>query len=207
MFIEKLKKEFKTNEPIFVEDILSLYPEFTRAYVFRLIKKAEENGDLLKFSRGVYFISKKTFFGESTLTSPMVANKKYISSGESIYGLYSGLSLLNMFSISTQIPNTLEIVTNNEATRKRVVDIDGMKFIVRKSRFEITEENYCYYVILQLFLDLGNNPKIDDFAKQRIKKYIKEMNIDPNRLIKLGMNFPAQVMKNLLGSEVLNGTI
>lgn len=207
MFIEKLKIKFDVNEPIFIEDILLLFKEFTKAYVFRLIKQSVENGNLIKFSRGVYFIPKKTFYGTSTITSSIVANRKYISSGDNIYGIYAGLSLLNMFSISTQIPNTLEIITNNETTRKRVVDIDGIKFVIRKSRFEITKENYSYYVILQLFLDLGTNPNLDDFAKQRIKQYMKETNIDQNRLLKLGVNFPTQAMKNLLRSEVLNGTI
>lgn len=207
MFVERLKSNFNKGEPIFAEDILLLFPEFTRAYVFRLIKKAEENGDLVKFSRGVYCIPKKTFFGYSTLTSSMIANDKYVSNGDSIFGIYSGLTLLNQFAVSTQIPNIVEIVTNNESTRKRVVEIDGMKFIVRKSRFEITKDNYNYYSLLQLFLELGVNPNLDYFSKMRIKDFISSNNIDQSKLIKLAMNFPAQTLKNLIGSEVINGTI
>ena len=129
MFIERLKENFKIGEPIFIEDILSLFSNFTRAYVFRLLKRAEDAGELVKFSRGIYCLPKKTFFGFSTLTSSVVANNKYITDGNLVYGVYSGLTLLNLFSISTQVPNVIEIVTNKEATRKRVVDIDGMKFI------------------------------------------------------------------------------
>lgn len=207
MFIEKIKRNFKIGEPIFIEDILSLFPEFTRAYVFRLIKKAEEDEELVKFSRGVYCIPKKTFFGFSTLTSSMVANSKYITNGDSIYGVYSGLTLLNQFSVSSQIPNVIEIVTNNEATRKRMININGMKFIIRKSRFEITKDNYNYYSLLQLFLELGINPNLDEFAKQSIKDYMIKNNINQNELIRLAMKFPAQAVKNLIGSKVIDGTI
>ena len=207
MFIKRIKENFKIGEPIFAEDIISLFPEFTRAYIFRLIKKTEENGELIKFSRGVYYIPKKTFFGYNNITSSMVAKNKYITDGDSIYGIYSGLSLLNSFTTSTQIPNVIEIVTNNEATRKRVVEIDGMKFIIRKSRFEITKDNYNYYSLLQLFLELGINPNLDDFSKQRIKEFIKENDINQKELIRLSMSFPAQTLKNLIGSEVINGTI
>lgn len=75
------------------------------------------------------------------------------------------------------MPNTLEIITNNEVTRKRTVDINGTKFILRKSKFEITKDNYPYYTILELFLELGVNPKLDDFVKQSIKRYLNENKI------------------------------
>ena len=207
MFIKRIEKAFKPGKPIYTEDILLLYPEFTKAYVFRLLKKAEKNGELVRFSRGVYCIPKKTFFGYSTLSSGMVANDRYIRNNETVYGLYSGLTLLNQFAISTQVPNVVEIVTNNETTRKRTVIIDGVKFIIRKSRFEITKDNYFYYTVLQLFLELGINPSLNDFSKKKIKEYLVSNNIDQNRLIKYAMFFPAQVAKNLSGSEVLNGTL
>lgn len=206
MFIQKIKDNYKIDEPIFIENILALFPEFTRAYVFRLIKQAETNGELIKFSRGVYYIPKKTFFGYSTLTSSMVANNKYITDGKSVYGIYSGLTLLNQFSVSTQIPNVIEIVTNNEATRKRIVNINGMRFVIRKSRFEITNDNYNYYSLLQFFLELGIEPNLDEFAKQKIKKYIKDKGIKQEELIRLAMKFPAQTLKNLIGSGVISGT-
>ena len=207
MFIERIRKYFDYGEPIFIIDIVRLFPEFSRAYIFRLLKKAEEKGEINKFSRGVYCLPKKTMFGQSTTTSNKVADKKYIGDGKSIYGVYSGLTLLNQFAITSQVPNILEIVTNNEATRKRYVEIDGMKFIIRKSRFEITKDNYNYYSILQLFLELGINPRLDDFAKQRIRHFISEKNIKQNELMRLALKFPGQALKNLVGSEVLNGTL
>lgn len=203
MFIQRIKEKYESGKPIFTEDILSLFPEFTRAYIFRLLKEAEDKGEIIRFSRGVYCLPKKSIFGNSTLTSSMVANNKYVSNDSDVYGVYSGLSLLNQFAITTQVPNVLEIVTNNEATRKRTVDIDGMKFVIRKSRFEITKDNYNYYTILQLFLELGVSFKLNDFAKQRIKEYMKKENINKNELLKFAIKFPAQALKNLVESGVL----
>lgn len=207
MFIQKLKKAFEPGYPIFIEDILSLFSEYSRAYVFRLLKQCELKGDIIRFARGVYCLPSKTLFKGIGLSSSAIAENKYITNGSSVYGVYSGLMLLNQFSISSQIPNTLEIVTNYESTRKRVVDINGIKFIIRKSRFEITKENYNYYTILQLFLELGFNPQLDEFSKKQITQYIKENNLKQNQLIHLALKFPSQVLKNLFSSEVLNGTL
>ena len=206
MFVERIKKEFTSGKPIFIEDILILFPEFTRAYIFRLLKKAITSGELIRFSRGVYCIPKKTIIGNSTITSNMVVNSKYITDGESTFGIYSGLALLNQFSISSQIPNVVEIVTNNESTRKRTIEIDGMEYIIRKSRFEITNDNYCYYTVLQLFSELGDNT-LSDFSRKNIKEYINEKQIDCNKLIKCASFFPAQVLKKLMLSGIINGTI
>ena len=40
MFIKRIEEAFKPGKPIYTEDLLLLYPEFTKAYVFRLLKKA-----------------------------------------------------------------------------------------------------------------------------------------------------------------------
>lgn len=207
MFIDRIIDNFKVNEAIFADDILSLYPEYTKAYVYRQIKKAEINGKLSKFSRGVYYISKNTILGKSSITSSMVAFNKYVANGESIYGIYSGLSLLNEFAISSQVPNTIEIITNNEATRKRIVNIGDIPFIIRKSRFEITKNNCNYYAILELFTELGINYKLDSVPKRMIKEYIKNKKINKNKLFDYAMNFPAQTLKNLIRSGIIDGTI
>lgn len=207
MFIEKIRKSFKAGETIFAKEILQLFPEFTKAYVYRLLKESIDNEQLIKFSRGIYCIPKKTSFGYSSLSPNAVASQKYISDGNMVYGLYSGLTLLNNFAISAQVPNVIEIVTNNEATRKRTIEINGVKFILRKSRFPITKDNYNYYTVLQIFQELGTNTKINSFSKKQISDYIKKNSLEEKELIRLAMRFPAQTLKNLIVSEVINGTL
>lgn len=207
MFIEEIEKKYGVNTPVFADEIVALFDNYTRAYVFRLIKKAEEDGELISFSRGVYFIPKKTFFGQSTICSEMVAEKKYLKNNQEVYGVYAGLNLLNQFGVTTQVPNTMEIVTNNETTRKRKVTIEGREFILRKARCEITKENYPIYTVLQLFSDMSDTDNLDDFAKTQINDYMRSNEVTADKLFLMSKSFPAVTLKKMAKSGALNGTI
>lgn len=207
MFIELLKKEYGVNNPIFASDIIKLFSNYTRAYVFRLINKAIKNNELSYYCKGVYYIPKKTFFGASTICSEIIAEKKYVKNGKSIYGIYAGQTNLNMFGLSTQVPNFIEIISNNESTRKRKVIIDGKEYILRKSRCKITNDNYPEYTLFQLFDDISKDEKINDIAKTKIYNYIKSNNVTKEKLFAMSINFPSIASKNMIKSGVLNGII
>lgn len=207
MFVGEIKKAYGINTPILTNEILDLFKDYTKAYVFRLIKKAEEENNLKTYSRGVYYIPKTTFFGQSTICAEMVVQKKYIEDNKSVYGIYAGLYLLNSFGITTQVPNLVEIVTNNEKTRKRIVVIDNRKFILRKSRCKITKDNYSAYTILQLFNDINENEEIRSSSKKRIKKYMKDNEVTAEKIFQMAQYFPSATLKKLAGSGVLNDAI
>lgn len=204
MFIEKLREKFNNNEPIFTNEILELFDEFTRAYVFRLINKSKDVGELVQFDNGVYYIPQKTILGLSTITADDVINKKYVQNGNDIYGVYSGLKLQNIFSVTTQMPNTVEIVTNNETMRCRKIEIDGRRFILRKSRCLISRANANAYTVLQLFNDMGTQIKLDSWMKDKVIRFIKKNNVSARELMNLATVFPAQTTKNLIVNGVLN---
>lgn len=203
MFIKRMKEKFKCNEPIFTTEIMVLFMEYSHAYVFRLIDKALKKGELIKFEAGVYYIPEKSIIGKSTITTEDVARKRYISYNNFIYGIYSGLMLINLFSITSQVPNTIEIVTNNETTRKREISIDGRTVILRKSRCKITKDNASAYTILQLFTDIDKETKLSASAKNNIINYMKSNKVKDEDLFALSKYFPAKTMKNLLMSGVL----
>lgn len=205
MFINELENEFGLNTPIFADEIVEYFSDFTRAYVFRLIKKAEMNGELISYSRGVYFIPKKTFFGKSTICSEMVAEKKYVRDGKKIYGVYAGINLLNQFGITTQVPNILEIVTNNETTRKRNIMIAGKEFVLRKSRCEINADNYSEYTLLQLFNDMDSKDSLDDFAWSQVERYIRENGVTRENLLAMAVAFPSAALKKIIRCGIFNG--
>lgn len=204
MLVERLKKKFNTNEPIFTNEILEMFSEYSRAYVFRLIKKAEKNGEIINFDTGVYFIPTNSILGPSTITVEDVIFKKYISYKDDVYGVYSGMNLQNIFSVTTQMPNTIEIVSNKESMRCRKIIIDGRTIILRKSRCKIDRTNAQAYTILQLLSEMGNNYDIGDRAKDSIIKYKRENKVNNTDLIALAKFFPAQTTKNLMYSGVLN---
>jgi len=203
MFIEELKEKYNVNEPILIGEILDEFRDYSRSYVFKLIKKAEENEELINFCSGVYYIPTKNILGVSSISIEDVIEKKYISSNDKTFGIYSGLKLQNIFNLTTQMPNTIEIITNNESMRKREIEIKGRKIILRKSKVDITNDNVNEYMILQLMTEAGD--RICEEVKKRIQKYIKENEIDYQKTISLASFFPSKAIKNLIVSEVFNG--
>ena len=180
-----------------INEILDEFSEYSRWYVFKLIKKTEEKEELVNFSTGVYFIS--------TITTEDVVEKKHISSKDKTFGIYSGLQLQNMFNLITQMPNTIEVVTNNESMRKKEIEINGRRVILRKSKVNINKDNVNEYMLLQLMTEIGSN--INEISRERIKNFINRRNIDYKIIIKLASYFPSKAIKNLIISVVLGNHI
>ena len=65
--IERLKNKFGVNEPIFTSEILEEMKEYSRARVFQLLKKAEEEEKIIKFDNGIYYIPTQTRYGLSLI--------------------------------------------------------------------------------------------------------------------------------------------
>ena len=202
MFAQRLREQFNINEPIFTEEIMRLFPEYSRMQVFRFINKAEENK--VQFTKGVYFIPKITEFGLSTITADDVAQKKYIEWKENIYGVVSGIGLLNDFSVTTQVPAVIEIVTNNETTRKREITIRNRRFILKKSRVEINKDNAAAYTVLQLFDEFGKETKLDEYSSRLVTEYVRRQGVTKAQLLNLAVNFPGRTIQKLIRSDVFN---
>lgn len=205
MFIEKLLEKFNTNEPIFTDEIIDLFQEYSRAQVFRYINKAKENKEIIQFTKGVYFIPSITFWGGmSTITADSVIEKKYLRNAGKTFGVFGGIKLLNYFSVTTQMAAVIEVVTNNETTRCREIDINGRRFILRKSRCKINTDNYAAYTILQLFNDFNEQDELDDSSRRRLFEYIQKKKVTREQLFNLSTHFPARTTKKLIRSGVIN---
>lgn len=198
MFVERLKENFGENNPIFTYEILDTFKEYTKAYVFRLLNKATKNNEIMKHSNGVYYIPKITILGYSKLLPDKIITKKYIKNNEEIYGIYGGIYLENLFDLTTQVPNIIEVISNNESSRCRKINIDGREFILKKTRCAITNENYKEYMILEL---LSNKNSIADI--RTIKKYIEDNKITLQSLLEIAKYFPSKVFKNTLNLGIL----
>lgn len=204
MFIERLKEKFNTNEPIFTEEVLELFPDFSRAQVFRFIKKARDNNEIVQYDKGVYYIPRKTFLGYSSISADTVIEKRYLRNEENIYGVYSGIKLFNNFSMTTQMAAIIEIVTNNESAKYREIQIKNRRFILRRSRCKIDKDNAAAYTVLQLFSEFDKKDKLNENAKRRLIEYMKVTGVTKEQLFNLSMQFPSKTVKNLIGSGILN---
>lgn len=204
MFIERIKDNFQINEPIFTQEILDLFSDYSRAQVFRFINTAKDRGEIVQFDKGIYYLPKMTYFGMSNISVDSVIEKKYLSNKNDNYGVYSGIRLLNMFSVTTQVPVVIEIVSNNESSKCRQITIKGRRFILRRSRFEINRDNVYEYVILQLFNDFSNETKLNNISKKILLDFIKEKGITQKNLLDVALKFPAKTTQKLIRSGLLN---
>lgn len=132
---------------------------------------------LVRFEKGIYYIPTDTLLGKSKLDSQKVIAKKYINTVEDTIGYYSGITFLNMLGLSAQMPNALEIYTNNEPSRVRKVPVGNQKVILRRSRTYINSENAATMSFLELmnftdasFYDCEKRKILSDFIIEKISQ-------------------------------------
>ena len=201
--VKCLKTQYGENTPISFEDIANVCSGYTRGRVYQLIDAAMNSGLLAKAGYDCYYIPTTTPFGKSLLNPRKVIEKKYISNKGEVYGFYTGLALLNSFGITTQMPNVIEVFTNNEATKSRRVTINNQTIIVKRARTTINNSNYKEMMLLELF-NLADIRSIDARATQKIVDYMKQNNISVQGIMKYAKFVPARAIKNFMISEVQN---
>lgn len=201
--VKCLKTQYGENTPICYEDIANVCSGYTRGRVYQLIDAAMNSGLLAKAGYDCYYIPTTTPFGMSLLNPRKVIEKKYISNNDEVYGFYTGLALLNSFGITTQMPNVIEVFTNNEATKSRRVTINNQTIIVKRARTTINNSNYKEMMLLELF-NLADARSIDVQATQKIVDYMKQNNISIQGIMKYAKFVPARAIKNFMSSEVQN---
>ena len=207
MFIDRMKAFFPLNEPIFTEEILRLFSDYSRPQVFRLIDASKELGELVQYAKGIYYLPQKTRLGNSTITADDVIRKRYLKNGADVYGIYSGVKLLNAFSVTTQMAGVVEVVTNNESAKYREIQVNNRRYILRRSRCSINKNNAAAYTVMQLFSEMEKEDKLDDSSMQRLRGYIAKEGITQSQLFSMAQAFPARATKKMIGSGIISGTI
>jgi len=203
-FIDILEKEFGIGTPIFTEEIASLFPDISEVALFKRINKALKAGSLKRETRGVYYIPELvTVLGETKempLDQMAVIQKKYLQDGEEVYGYFSGLKLENDAGISPQIPGTIEIVTNNESSRKRSVGpYAGYKdIIVRRSKIPVNKDNVEELKVIDL-IERAPLASLEDYQLQALRK--RANSVERSKVLECLSMLPSSTAKKFLESE------
>ena len=152
-----IREHYKEAEPIFFSDLER--EDITRSALNQQLKKLCDKGLLEKYDVGVYFIPKKTLLN-STIgpNADMVARYRFISKG-------------NKIGISTQVPQVVEIVSNNTNSSDREVRIGNRRFYVKKPIVQITKENVYVLQMLEL---LENLDAYLDYSYEEARKKFAE---------------------------------
>ena len=165
--LDRLTEDFGCNEPILLDEIDC--GGYSRPWLFKELNELCRIGKLVRFDRGIYYIPTETAFGASLLDPRKVIEKKYVKDSSGCYGYYSGATFLNQLGLSTHMPNTIEVCTNNEKTRSRELAIGKQRVILRRARSKITAKNAA----VLSFLELMNEVPASYFSEGRKKLTIE----------------------------------
>ncbi len=201
MLIEYLQEKYKANEPIFVSDIDLPVSDTNLRQMFKVLC---DNGKINRYDKGIYYLKQKSRLnGGSGLSAGEVAKYKYISRNNKINGYYSGYTFANQMGLTTQVPYTIEIVSNQASAKCREVNLKNQKIMLRKPRTEVTKENYEILQLLDLLKDF--EVYVDDDmsdASKRISAYVKKLGIRKSDLDKYIGFYPDKIYKNIYETGV-----
>jgi len=167
-----LKEKYELNTPIFEEDLSD--DEKTE------LRQDLESGVAKEFGHGVYYYPvKRPTRGDSLLNPYPVIERRFLSGAN---GFYSGLTLLNRAKVSTQMPNRIELTSNNATEDEYFVDVGQSLVKVRKPPTAIVEENISALQFLDL-LHLADYVGIDRYEREGIMDFKSKLNVDVDDLI------------------------
>lgn len=194
MLLEFLKSKFGPGKPIFTEDAEPL--GLSAGNLRQQFKKLVDAGELSRFEPGVYFLPDPNH-EYYPISSNMVAEYKYITDGDEIYGYYSGYTFANQLGLCLQVPYKEEIVTNNTTAIAREVKVGKIPFYIRRAKVAVTKENRNVLQLLDLLKDVEEYTDYccEDEAPDIIRRHIlrnKILRADVDKYIE---NFPLKTYK------------
>ena len=101
------------------------------------------------------------------------------------------------------MPNTKEIVTNEEASRKRAVFINNREIILRKPRKKINNKNVNtlqFLDALNFFEKYADIDKLD--ALNKIIGYFKDKGVTMDDVSKYSQYYPAKISKKIMEYKI-----
>lgn len=197
-YLDELKQNYGEDVPILLSEIAPEKDENIRIRQY-LNRKCKE-GKIRKFDRGVYFFpSYDDIFGESLLAPILVIERKYITNGEKIYGVYAGNTIINMYGLCTQVPNIRQIVSNN-ISKKRLITVGRTRVEVKPAPITITKENRRAVEIAEVLLELA--PYEIERNKKELKKLVPSL-VSKSILREVISMYPADVSKKAIQGGIL----
>ena len=197
---DSLLKEYGYNEPILINEIQ--FQGYSRPWINKEINRLCDKNKLVRFEKGIYYIPKQTLLGNSILNPNKVIEKKYIRSNKDIFGYYSGYYLLNQLGITEQMPNIIEIYTNNESSKARDVRVGSQTVRLRRARTAVTSENAAVLTFLEL-MNIIDTDCFDEEKRQVVTEYILKNKISRRDITRYAPAYPDRAMRAMIESEVI----
>lgn len=198
MLEKYLLETFGYNNPIFINELS--VPNMGENATCQAIKRLAASGFLKRYDTGIYFIPKPSKLLENSYLDPyLVIIRKYIKDDTETYGYITGASFANQLGLTTQIPAVLEITTNRESTKGRLVTIGGQTIRIKRSALPITNNNAS---VLQ-FLDIVSQAeKYSELNKiemvNRLTTYLRKCQFTQKQLSEVAGALTGNTAKKLI---------
>ncbi|AQY50189.1 hypothetical protein PWEIH_09983 [Listeria weihenstephanensis FSL R9-0317] len=207
---EILLDEYGYNEPIVTTNIsersFGLKLDSLRRNMNRLVEKKE----MVRFSEGVYYFPKwnEVLQQNTQISEQVVIERKYIQDKRKRYGYLAGLALANQLQLTTQVPMVLEIVTENNASKKRTVIVKNTELTLKKSRVPITFENYKILQVLDLLTDkIAYNEVSKEVMTRKLISYLGDISLSAEQVIEIISKYPSKTSKELIETGLYHALI
>lgn len=196
MTLKYIEENYKPGEPIFVVDLLDQFKD--KYKLSKDLKKLVDDNKLAKYENGIYYIPKNSILKNNTINPEVIAKYKYVSNRNECYGYYSGLFLANRLGITTQVPEVIDIVSNNTNSSSRIVKYNDRNFYIKPSKVEIDSTNVYVLQLLDLLKDIDKYSEYsNEYLRDKIMKYIFLYNINIKDIDMYIGYFPIMVYKNI----------
>ena len=100
-----------------------------------------------------------------------------------VKGYITGAKLFNNVGLTTQVPNVIDIVTN-ECKNNNKYENKYLNVIIRKPKIEINNENYKYLQLIDLIENKDNIYIEVDSMDEILYNFIQENSLDFEKIIK-----------------------
>lgn len=167
----------------------------------KALERLQKNGTIKKISKGVFYIPRKTIFGELGPDSNGILERYLFEDGKRV-AYETGFSLYNRLGLTTQMAFKIKV-----ATKKNPIKINQGTLQVSsvKSYVDITEQNYPLLGYLDALKDIKRIPDCSVIqAVKRMRFLIKALNTkEQSEIIQYALYYPART-RALLGAILEN---
>ena len=185
MLVERLKTKYAQDDPILLEEIMEIMKDYSRQRIYQM-----------RYERGIYYMPAQTIFGVSVPSLNAIVAKKYLQRGKEIFGIYGKTVIDLNFALSTQVPNTIEIITNKEKSDIRCIKMRGRKVILRRSLVPITKDNVDAYTLLELFRWMELK-EYTETVREKVVQFIRAKNVTREQVMSIADAFPLKTLSKM----------
>lgn len=183
--------QYPEDEPIFIEDIkkyvIEKCEDEEKKSIFKninvILNRMKNEGIIKAEYKGVYYKPIISMFGEVPLDTNKLRKLKYLEDRNgNIKGYMVGAKLFNMLGLTTLVPNSTDIVTNECKYHKQYDK--RLRTYITKPKIEITNENYRYLQFIDILENKDNIHIEAENANEILYKIIEQYKLDFEKIIK-----------------------